>query len=75
MRLPKDTEDWRISHAERAITEAERLFREYENKVDFDHPEDTDDLYSRFVNAKELAEDVANVVGVRELVQRAKMLG
>lgn len=75
MKLPKDPENWMIHHAERAIAYAERLFEEYERRYDADQKEATDDLYLRFLHAKEEAVEVATVVGVRDLITQARNLG
>ena len=71
MRLPKDRGDWTGAHAEKAYAIAWKLFEEYEAKVDFDHRERTDELYSLYLHARDEAIDIATATSWDEAKARA----
>ncbi len=63
MRLPKNPENWHPEHAEKAIAEALRLFKIYENKIDFSWPQEKQDkVYLPYRIARQTAVEVATYV-------------
>jgi hypothetical protein len=66
MRLPKDPDNWTGWHADKAIAEAWRLFKRYEERIDFTWPQERqDDLYRPYQLARELAVNVARSTNYR----------
>jgi hypothetical protein len=66
VRLPKDPENWSGWHADKCIEDAWRLFKQYDQRVDFDKPrEEQDALYRPYQLARQLAVDVANYTSWR----------
>jgi hypothetical protein len=66
MRLPKDPENWSGWHADKAIAEAWRLFKRYEDRIDFTWPQARQDaLYRPYLLAREVACDVSRYTSWR----------
>lgn len=60
MRMPRNPENWTSHHADKLIARAQKLFADYEAKIDFSWPQEKQDaLYQPYRLAREEACNVA----------------
>jgi len=72
MRLPKDPENWTGYHADKVLEKAWKEFDRYENRIDFEAPQEIqDDIYWPYQLARNLAVEVCTYTNWKESEARA----
>lgn len=66
--FPKNPDNLTLYHAEKARDAAWKAFKEYEDKVDLEKPQESDHLYAAYRLALDEARSIITHVGVESML-------